>query len=77
VTEWHINSDEPSVLDYNTNFKSPAQIEYLYSPDQYRSSDHDPVIVGLELISYDFAAFSRRLKILRNTTRRGLEAQFP
>jgi uncharacterized protein len=57
VAEWHINSDEPSVLDYNTNFKSPAQIEYLYSPDPFRSSDHDPVIVGLVLNSYDFDGF--------------------
>jgi uncharacterized protein len=57
VAEYHINSDEPSVLDYNVNFKSPEQIEYLYSDDQYRSSDHDPVIVGLELNSYDFDGF--------------------
>jgi predicted extracellular nuclease len=47
VTEYHINSDEPSVLDYNTNFKSASQVESLYSPDQYRVSDHDPVVVGL------------------------------
>ncbi len=47
VTEWHVNSDEPNVLDYNTNFKSPNQIAILYSQDQYRASDHDPVIVGL------------------------------
>ncbi|MCB9010067.1 MAG: ExeM/NucH family extracellular endonuclease, partial [Ardenticatenaceae bacterium] len=49
VTEWHINADEPSVLDYNTDFKSAAQIIDLYAPDQYRISDHDPVIVGLAL----------------------------
>jgi hypothetical protein len=49
VTEWHINADEPSVLDYNTNFKSPGQIISLYAPDQYRIADHDPVIVGLNL----------------------------
>ncbi len=49
VTEWHINSDEPSELDYNTGFKSPGQIVSLYNPDQYRISDHDPVIVGLSL----------------------------
>lgn len=47
VADYHINSDEPSVLDYNTNFKSPAQVASLYAPDQYRVSDHDPVIVGL------------------------------
>jgi Ca2+-binding RTX toxin-like protein len=47
--EWHINADEPSVLDYNTEFKSSAQISSLYAPDAYRTSDHDPVIVGLDL----------------------------
>ncbi|MBK9713170.1 MAG: ExeM/NucH family extracellular endonuclease [Kouleothrix sp.] len=49
ITEWHINADEPSVLDYNTDFKSAGQIASLYAADQYRVSDHDPVIVGLSL----------------------------
>ncbi|GAB3071527.1 hypothetical protein GCM10027053_40490 [Intrasporangium mesophilum] len=49
VADWHINSDEPSVLDYNTDFKSPGQIASLYAPDQFRISDHDPVVVGLDL----------------------------
>ena len=49
VADWHINSDEPSVLDYNTNFKSANLIQSLYSPDQFRISDHDPVVVGLSL----------------------------
>jgi LPXTG-site transpeptidase (sortase) family protein len=44
--EWHINADEPVVLDYNTNFISPAQIISLYSPGFYRMADHDPVVVG-------------------------------
>ena len=57
ITEWHINADEPSVLDYNTNFKSAGQITSLYSPDQFRVSDHDPVIVGLDLIAYNFTGF--------------------
>ena len=47
VAEYHINSDEPSVLDYNTDFKSAGQIISLYAPDQFRISDHDPVVVGL------------------------------
>ncbi len=47
VTEWHINADEPIALDYNTNFKSANHINTLYAPDAFRSSDHDPVIVGL------------------------------
>jgi predicted extracellular nuclease len=41
VTEWHINGDEPSALNYN-DYNQP----YLYNPDPFSSSDHDPVIVG-------------------------------
>jgi len=48
VVEWHINSDEPNVLDYNTNFKSAGQIASLYAPDRFRVSDHDPIVVGLD-----------------------------
>jgi len=57
VAEWHINADEPGILDYNTDFKSAAQVGYLYSPDQYRSADHDPLIVGLDLLDYRFVGF--------------------
>ena len=49
VAEWHINADEPRSLDYNVEFKSNPQIASLYNADSYRSSDHDPVIVGLQL----------------------------
>jgi predicted extracellular nuclease len=49
IAKWHINADEPVVLDYNTNFKSTAQQSYFYSPDPYRSSDHDVILVGLLL----------------------------
>jgi predicted extracellular nuclease len=45
----HHNADEPSVLDYNTDFKSPGQVTSLYAPDRFRTSDHDPVLVGLNL----------------------------
>ena len=48
VTEYHINADEPSVLDYNTEFKSAAQVASLYAPDEFRVSDHDPIVVGLK-----------------------------
>jgi hypothetical protein len=47
VAEWHINADEPNVLDYNTNFKSAGQITDLFAPDEFRISDHDPVLVDL------------------------------
>jgi len=49
TTVWHINADEPDLIDYDTSFKQPAQ-DAIYAPDAYRSSDHDPVIVGLNLI---------------------------
>ncbi len=49
VTEWHINADEPIALDYNTEFKTAGQVASFYSPDANRSSDHDPVLVGLDL----------------------------
>jgi predicted extracellular nuclease len=45
VAVWHINADEPAALDYN-DYNQPD----LYAPDPYRSSDHDPVLVGLNLI---------------------------
>lgn len=48
TTDWHINADEPDLLDYDTSFKSAGQ-DAIYAPDPYRSSDHDPVVVGLEL----------------------------
>ena len=47
VGDYHINADEPSVLDYNTDFKTANLISSLYAPDQFRISDHDPVVVGL------------------------------
>jgi hypothetical protein len=46
ATIWHINADEPDLIDYDMNFKLPAQ-DALYAPDPFRSSDHDPVIAGL------------------------------
>jgi predicted extracellular nuclease len=51
ATEWRINGDEPFVIDYNTEFKFPnvpGSPDY-WTPTPYRSSDHDPVIVGLNL----------------------------
>ncbi|AJQ96081.1 ExeM/NucH family extracellular endonuclease [Gynuella sunshinyii] len=49
VTDWHINTDEPAVLDYNTEYKYDGQAETLYNADPYRSSDHDPVIISMSL----------------------------
>ena len=57
ANEWHINADEPQLLDYNdtvkdvgeTDFERESSARALYAPDPYRSSDHDPVVVGLAL----------------------------
>jgi hypothetical protein len=46
AAEWHINADEPDILDFNLDFGKPAA---FYAPDAYRSSDHDAVLVGLDL----------------------------
>ena len=45
--EWHINADEPPLIDYNREHgRNPA----LFDADSpYRASDHDPVVIGLEL----------------------------
>ena len=45
ANEWHINADEPFVIDYNTEFKP----QDLYTSGPYKASDHDPVVIGLNL----------------------------
>jgi hypothetical protein len=45
TAHWKINADEPSVIDYNTEFNPPG----LYSSEFYRASDHDPVLIGMSL----------------------------
>lgn len=49
---WHINSDEPSIIDYNTEFKTVD----LYQVNPFRSSDHDPLIVGLDFFPLKYFA---------------------
>jgi len=46
AAEWHINADEPFVIDYNLEFKP----QDLYQPNAFRSSDHDPVVIGIDLV---------------------------
>ena len=43
VATWHINADEPRSLDYNEEYNPKS----LYQPDPFRSSDHDPVLIGI------------------------------
>ena len=45
AAEWHNNADEPTVVDYNTDGKP----EDKYTAAPYRASDHDPVVISLNL----------------------------
>jgi len=49
VSEWHINADESPSLDYNLE---SDRDDTLFDPDTpFRTSDHDPVMIGLSLHS--------------------------
>lgn len=57
VSEWHINTDEPVLFDYNDTIQDPGEASFeresdalpLYAADAFRTSDHDPLLVGLTL----------------------------
>ena len=58
VTAWHINADEVPVFDYNDDIRDSGESSFeresgvlpIYASDALRSSDHDPVLVGLNLV---------------------------
>ena len=43
---WHINGDEPVVMNYNLEFKTDDPFSLA---DPFGASDHDPVVIGLNL----------------------------
>ena len=48
--EWHINADEPEIIDYNLENRQPACATCspdFYTATPYRASDHDPVVIGI------------------------------
>ncbi len=47
AADWHINSTELPLIDYTMQYKADAE-RALFAPDAYRSSDHDPVVVGIQ-----------------------------
>jgi hypothetical protein len=57
VAEWHINADEVPLFDYNDEVRDACEASFeaesdtlsLYHADAFRTSDHDPVIMGLDL----------------------------
>ena len=57
VSVFHINADEPSIFEYANSG---------YQPNMYRSSDHDPVVVGISLGTYNnvnFLSFEDKVSI--------------
>lgn len=55
VADWHVNADEPIDFDYNDDVLDPSETAAdlnqpnLYNPGPFRASDHDPVVIGLNL----------------------------
>ncbi len=57
VAEWAINADEVPLFDYNDTIADPGESSFeresaarpLASTDPRRSSDHNPLLVGLDL----------------------------
>ncbi|HMQ32291.1 MAG TPA: ExeM/NucH family extracellular endonuclease [Chloroflexaceae bacterium] len=57
VAEWHINADEIPLFDYNDDVRDAGEAAFekesdslpLYEKNAFRTSDHDPVIIGLDL----------------------------
>lgn len=47
AAHWHINADESLAFDYQTEHRSDDDDRARYRPDPYRSSDHDPLLLGL------------------------------
>ena len=55
--EWHINADEPVLFDYNDDVLDAGEAAFeresnaldIYEVDPYRTSDHDPALIGLQL----------------------------
>jgi predicted extracellular nuclease len=45
VTEWHNNADEPDAIDYNLGDTADDP----YVENAFRASDHDPVVISLNL----------------------------
>lgn len=64
---WGVNAEEPTALDYDTQFNDPL----LYAPDFYRFSDHNPIVIGLdlgpalpvELLEFRGAAEDKKVKL--------------
>jgi predicted extracellular nuclease len=78
AADWHINADEIPLFDYNDPVRdSPGEASFeeesdtlpLFEANQVRTSDHDPVVVGLDLLHFDFTGFFQPVEILPEINR--------
>lgn len=46
---WHINADELGEFNYQRGNKSRTQEARMFRSDPFRSSDHDPILLGIDL----------------------------
>ena len=83
ATAWHINADEVPLFDYNDDIRDPGEASFqeepsandLYEATAYRASDHDPLLVGLDLApSFQFLTGGDRFDLLRGGDERDLIA---
>jgi predicted extracellular nuclease len=57
VADWHVNADGVPLFDYNDDVLDAGEASFeqessslpLHEPNQFRTSDHDPVLIGLNL----------------------------
>jgi hypothetical protein len=54
AAEWHINADESDIFDYNDAIQDPGEgfterrlVDLADASSPFRTSDHDPVLVGI------------------------------
>jgi len=67
VTEWHNNADEPDAIDYNLGDTADDP----YVNNAFRASDHDPVVVSLNLAGAT-ADVSASVKIVQSSLKGNL-----
>jgi predicted extracellular nuclease len=73
ASEWHIDCDEPAFIDYNTEWKSDDQFDPALP---FRASDHDPLVVGLDLGTQQPPPLVARLALFQQRLRRALSQMF-
>ncbi|MEM9953116.1 MAG: ExeM/NucH family extracellular endonuclease [Chloroflexota bacterium] len=49
AAEWHVNADEPDLIDYNLDFGTDLRLQLFDATIPERASDHDPLVIGITL----------------------------